>query len=567
MLYIYKEINIYDDIINNLLTYYKRNNIECKITNVINPSSNNYLDLYIIFGMHDFHGQNVPKNYIVYQLEQSTANDISHYFSETYLNFLRNAKEVWDYSLVNYMYLENHKIKNCVYKPIRSLEKCKKCTLTDESNVVVWEWDFLFLGRMNERRSKILETFKNFKINIIEGNIPHDQLCDLFRKSRYLINIHYYPCSILETTRLSMLLTHNCNILSEKSFDKILDNEYSSFIHFLDFKDIEDIEDIEDKNNIEYFVSKFPPKNTDLYFFQEYNYEISKYDYLYTQTQTQNPQTQTQNPQTQNPQTQNPQTQNHQEDNYQIGNISDLNKIIIPDNKLPNVTIITLTNNRPEIFRLAIDNWNRIDYPRNKLEWIIVNDSNELYYKKYKEIISAEKNIKHYKLSVEKNKRLSIAQKRNFGIENASHEYIVHMDDDDYYFPDSVINRIKFLYSSNLIECVGTTNLDIHDIVNDSSARIKGELFSEASLAFKKSFHNKRKFNEKFNTLGEGYEFCLNRKSSIINIPSNLIMIAITHKNNYTGKLRSHTHNNVNGENLLSYIPFNDKLLLYDIFE
>ena len=44
---------------------------------------------------------------------------------------------------------------------------------------------------------------------------------------------------------------------------------------------------------------------------------------------------------------------------------------------LPNITILTPTYNRKNVFKLAILNYLNIDYPRDNIEWIILDDSNE----------------------------------------------------------------------------------------------------------------------------------------------------------------------------------------------
>ena len=36
-----------------------------------------------------------------------------------------------------------------------------------------------------------------------------------------------------------------------------------------------------------------------------------------------------------------------------------------------------------------------------------------------------------------------IGDKRNFGVENCTHDIIVHQDDDDFYFPDSILAKIR----------------------------------------------------------------------------------------------------------------------------
>ena len=64
------------------------------------------------------------------------------------------------------------------------------------------------------------------------------------------------------------------------------------------------------------------------------------------------------------------------------------------------------------------------------------------------------KENKEAKVDTEETKHLSIGAKRNIASENATGEYIVCMDDDDYYTPESVKFRVATLIhlNKNLIQ-------------------------------------------------------------------------------------------------------------------
>ena len=112
------------------------------------------------------------------------------------------------------------------------------------------------------------------------------------------------------------------------------------------------------------------------------------------------------------------------------------------DEDLPTISIITPTHNRQKLFPLAIYNYNSLNYPRDKLEWIIVDDSAE-----DKQVEAhlpptdqmGKYNIKYVKLSDKK----TISEKRDVGIKMANHDFIMFMDDDDYFYPDTLKMRLK----------------------------------------------------------------------------------------------------------------------------
>ena len=40
---------------------------------------------------------------------------------------------------------------------------------------------------------------------------------------------------------------------------------------------------------------------------------------------------------------------------------------------------------------------------------------------------------------------MPVGQKRNYGVEQCRYDFIVHQDDDDYYFPDSILAKVRIL--------------------------------------------------------------------------------------------------------------------------
>ena len=52
-------------------------------------------------------------------------------------------------------------------------------------------------------------------------------------------------------------------------------------------------------------------------------------------------------------------------------------RLYLSDKDLPKISIVTPTRNRKDLFQIWIDNYKRIDYPSNKIEFIIVDDGEE----------------------------------------------------------------------------------------------------------------------------------------------------------------------------------------------
>ena len=92
---------------------------------------------------------------------------------------------------------------------------------------------------------------------------------------------------------------------------------------------------------------------------------------------------------------------------------------------------------------MAIRNFENFNYPKEKLEWIIIDDTPE-DLDQIDDILPTDDRIKYLKIKGIKQK-LTVAHKRNLGVAKASNDIIIHMDDDDYYPPESVIARVKAL--------------------------------------------------------------------------------------------------------------------------
>ena len=221
-----------------------------------------------------------------------------------------------------------------------------------------------------------------------------------------------------------------------------------------------------------------------------------------------------------------------------------LKLINIPDDDLPKVSIITPTYKRRKLFSMALRNFENFNYPKNKLEWIIVDDSpeNEDIDETVRDMLPyRDKRIKYIHMDMG-DEPMTIAMKRNIAVSNSSSEYIVHMDDDDYYPPESILARIKILlkYKNEGIECVGSTLIGTYNILyNQSSMSSDGPIsLSEASMAYTRKFWEKRSFDE-LCLRGEHKSITEGRLDKIIDLPYSFILIAINHKNNFTESLRS----------------------------
>jgi hypothetical protein len=193
----------------------------------------------------------------------------------------------------------------------------------------------------------------------------------------------------------------------------------------------------------------------------------------------------------------------------------------------PLVSIITPTYNRSRLFKIALFVWNSLTY-KNK-EWIIVDDGDEPLK------IPQLDNIKHIKLE----KRLSIGEKRNIAIKNSSGEFIMCMDDDDFYPPNVIEHRLATLFNSH---CSYSSSIACYNWITSNSfinsPNIKDpphKRVSEATLFFKRSFWMDRGFPTE-PKLGEGEGFIEGRYHQCRELDWVGIIISLIHSDNVSHK-------------------------------
>ncbi len=165
-----------------------------------------------------------PKKYIVYQLEQSS----SPYFTDKYINLLKNATYIWENNSSNFNIYKDH-INTINYYSL----PIPICDIYNNDYNNEYKYDIYFYGTLNDRRIKILEALK-YKYNIIYGFHHNDIKKEYIKKSKIILNLHYYDNTFLETSRINECLLYNKCIISEDSHKySIINESYKDIIHIV----------------------------------------------------------------------------------------------------------------------------------------------------------------------------------------------------------------------------------------------------------------------------------------------------------------------------------------------
>ena len=130
------------------------------------------------------------------------------------------------------------------------------------------------------------------------------------------------------------------------------------------------------------------------------------------------------------------------------GNTDEKNK------RFPFVSICTPTFNRRPFIPYTIKCFNHQDYPKDRMEWIILDDGTD----KIEDLVSDIPQVKYFKYD----EKMTLGKKRNLMHEKTIGDIIVYMDDDDYYPPQRVSHAVSMLQSHPSALCAGASEIYIY---------------------------------------------------------------------------------------------------------
>jgi hypothetical protein len=220
---------------------------------------------------------------------------------------------------------------------------------------------------------------------------------------------------------------------------------------------------------------------------------------------------------------------------------SDSTLRFLSDEELPKISVVTLTYNRKKFLDLAFHNILITDYPKDKIEWVIVDDSDDPKEQASDKIIKFGRENGPLTMTYIPLAKRTIGRKRNVGIFRAENPIILFMDDDDHYPASSFRRRVSFLLTHPWKpQAAVCTTIACYDLVNGISAVNTppwnlglSKRVSEATLTFYKSFWEARNF-PKVN-MAEGDEF-LEGRDSVVEMPPQQIIVAMSHGSNSSNR-------------------------------
>ena len=199
---------------------------------------------------------------------------------------------------------------------------------------------------------------------------------------------------------------------------------------------------------------------------------------------------------------------------------------------LPFVSICTPTFNRRPFFEYTIKCYLHQDYPRHRIEWIIIDDGTD----KVEDLVGDIQGVKYFKYD----EKMTLGKKRNLMHEKSKGDIIVYMDDDDYYPPERVSHAVDMLQSHPSALCAGASEIYIYFKHIDKMYQFGpyGPNHSTAgTFAFKRKLLENHRYNDDA-ALAEEKEFLKNYTVPFVQLEPKKTILVFSHRHNTFDKKR-----------------------------
>ncbi|HRI49769.1 MAG TPA: methyltransferase domain-containing protein [Pseudomonadota bacterium] len=183
----------------------------------------------------------LPRSYYAFQMEQTVS---PRWFTEAYLARLSAARAVLDYSRDNLAFFQRLDVpyQHLFYVPILPTR--------DYPQRLVGEFGYrpfapvertrgvVFYGDTGSpRRQEMFKALRRHCDVRIVSNLFGRELIEVLRSARVIVNIHYYEGALLETTRLSEVLSLGVPVVSEEAANRTEYDEFRPVVEFVPLGD------------------------------------------------------------------------------------------------------------------------------------------------------------------------------------------------------------------------------------------------------------------------------------------------------------------------------------------
>ena len=207
-----------------------------------------------------------------------------------------------------------------------------------------------------------------------------------------------------------------------------------------------------------------------------------------------------------------------------MGKKSKKNKI------LPFVSLCTPTFNRRPFIPFMIKCFEHQTYPKDRIEWIIIDDGTD----PIEDLVKHIPQVKYFYY----NEKMLLGKKRNLMHTKCSGDIIVYMDDDDYYPPERISHAVETLQNNTKYLLAGSSEMHVY---YDSKKSVfqcgpyGPNHATAATFAFKKQLLQQTNYDDNI-ALAEEHKFTKGYTIPLIQLNSLKSILVFSHKHNSLNK-------------------------------
>ena len=192
----------------------------------------------------------------------------------------------------------------------------------------------------------------------------------------------------------------------------------------------------------------------------------------------------------------------------------------------PLVSLCTPTFNRRPFIPMMLKCFENQTYPKNRIEWIIVDDGTD----KIEDLVSHIPQIKYFKYDT----KMTLGKKRNILNEKTSGSIIIFIDDDDYYPPERISHAVQTLEKNPNALCAGSSEMFLY--FKHINKMLKFGPYGQthataATFAFRRELLNKTKFDET-SSVAEEKKFLKDYTIPFVQLDSKKTILVFSHNHN-----------------------------------
>jgi glycosyltransferase involved in cell wall biosynthesis len=197
---------------------------------------------------------------------------------------------------------------------------------------------------------------------------------------------------------------------------------------------------------------------------------------------------------------------------------------------LPFVSLCTPTFNRRPFIPFMIKCFEHQTYPKDRIEWIIIDDGTD----PIEELVKNIPQVKYFYYG----EKMLLGKKRNLMHTKCSGDIIIYMDDDDYYPPERISHAVETLQQNPTYLLAGSSKMHIYFNSKNKVYQCgpyKQYHSTAATFAFKKELLFQTKYDDEL-ALAEEHKFTKGYTIPLIQLDSLKSILVFSHKHNSLNK-------------------------------